>query len=93
MRDVEKVLDYQGQWQSREYKVQHRYPDHVDPSVVIVSGTDPPIHVQRYFDIPSVTEIEHLGDIPQVTIRGGWHLPRYLVLKLVINGKEFYFWE
>ena len=93
MRDVEKVLDDQDQRQTREYQVQDRYPDHVDPGVVVVGGADTPIQVQCDFDIATVAEIVDLRDIPQVAVRSRRHLPRNLILKLIIYGKEFNFWE
>jgi hypothetical protein len=87
--NVEEVLDDGSHRDRGENEVQQRYPNHVDPDVIIVGVANLSVHMKCEPNVSTVCEIIDLGEIPEVAVSTGWDLPRYRVLDCIVDGEEF----
>jgi hypothetical protein len=88
-RNVEEVLDDGSHRDRRENEVQQRYPNHVDPYVIIVGIANLSVHMKCEPNESTVCKIIDLGEIPEVAVGTGWDLPGYRVLDCIVYGEEF----
>jgi hypothetical protein len=88
-RNVEEVLDDGSHRDRRENEVQQRYPNHVDPYVIIVGIANLSVHMKCEPNVSTVCKIIDLGEIPEVAVGTGWDLPGYRVLDSIVYGEEF----